>query len=268
MKKKTYEHQELEINTNNNNFAHLGGPEKQKHGDFTPENKNPKEIGDFSFAHIMQDLKNLEKENDFMRDQSLVLDPNLDIKNTTQNQNFFNSDGYIEEEDDDQFTPEEEELLGLKTKLPEVLTNPNDLKLVLTNNRYESQKFKITLVKKILGDKEYNVIQEDFMMTILKFLFDELNDPMLEFSDNCAEDRRKFFDTNFQTYVKTIDLYIKKKNEFFSCVLSNLFYKLTINQEDFDNSVNYYINEAGENEEVIKIRDSYEKVFNVGKKEM
>lgn len=201
----------------------------------------------------------------------MILDGNFDIKNTTANNNFFNSDGYIEEEDDDRFTPEEEEVLGIgkgKLAIDEVLVTDDQLKTVLTCRKYENQTFKIILRSQEFNDEAFNVISEEFMLTILKYLFDELNDPMLEFSDNCTEDRRKFFETNFKNYIKTIELYLKKKNEFFSCVLSNLFFKLSINQQDFDNSVNYYINLADESEEVLKLRDQYEKVFNVGKKEM
>lgn len=221
---------------------------------------------EFSFQHIFQDLKKLEKENEPV-DDSIMLDGNFDIK---ANDNFFNSDGYIEEEDDDIFTPEEEEVIGIrgKTIIDEILTTVDQLKTVLTSNKYEKQKFKIILKSQKFNDEVFSVISDDFMMTILKYLFDELNDPMLEFSDNCTEDRRKFFENNFGNYIKTIELYLKKKNEFFSCVLSNLFFKLTINQQDFDNSVNYYINLADESESVLKLRDQYEKVFNVGKKEM
>jgi len=106
------------------------------------------------------------------------------------------------------------------------------------------------------------------MIVILEYLFDELNDAMLELSDNCAEDRRKFFEDNNGNYVKTIELYIKKKNEFFSCVMSNLYFKLSIQQNDFNNSVHYYMNVANETEKVIKIRTACEKVYKVGKKEM
>jgi hypothetical protein len=233
--------------------------------------QNVKEYAnDFSFAHIFQDLKNLDRENEVCKDQSILLDTNFDIKNTTANNNFFNSDGYIEEEDDDLFTPEEEEILGTRGKqtLEEVLKDVEQLKTVLTSKKYDDQKFKIVLRSQDLNGEMFNIICEDFMLTIFKYLYDELNDPMLEFSDNCAEDRRKFLESNFSNYLKTIEVYLKRKNEFFSCVLSNLFYKLSINQQDFDNSVNYYINLAEENEEVLKLRDQYEKVFHVGKKDM
>jgi len=227
-------------------------------------------IQDVSFSNIIQDLKNFEKENDFPKDQSLLLDGNFDIKNASANNNFFNSDGYIEEEDDDKFTPEEEEVLGIKGKveIDEILTNADQLKTVLTSSKYENQKFKLNLKIQEFNNEHFAIISEDFMLVILKYLFDELNDPMLEFSDNCTEDRRKFFETNFGNYIKTIEMYLKKKNEFFSCVISNLFYKLTIKQEDFDNSVNYYINLVDENEQIICIKNQYDKVFNVGKKEM
>lgn len=221
---------------------------------------------------MIQDLKNIniDHNDDFNKDNTLFLDPNLDFKNTTGNNLFFGSDGYIEEEDDDQFTPEEEEILGVKPKLkiPENLTSIDQLKAVLMSNKFENQKFKIKLLHIKFEEEEFYVINPEFMFVILKYLYEELNDPMLEFSDNCAEDRRKFFETNFSNYIKTIELYLKKKNEFFSCVLSSLFFKLSINQQDFDNSVNYYINQAEDSEKIIKIRDQYEQVFNVGKKEM
>ncbi len=106
------------------------------------------------------------------------------------------------------------------------------------------------------------------MIEILRFLRDELNDPMLELSDNCAEDRRKFFESNNSNYIKIIQLYIKSKNDLFSCVLTNLFFKLSLKQEDFYNSIHYYLDALDEGEKLSKIRSEYERVCHVGKKEM
>jgi len=224
---------------------------------------------DFSISQYFHELKNEDLVTKDINNLSLSLDyNNCDFKGYNNNNNlFFGSDGYIEEEDDDQFTPTEEETLSQKPT-DEIITTANHLKLILSNRRYENHKFKIEL--RIVSDKgeKFLVIKEDFMIEILKFLFDELNDAILELSDNCAEDRRKFFENNFSNYTKTIELYLKKKNEFFSCVLSNLFFKLSIKQEDFDNSINYYINIAIESEIVNKIRSAYEKVYQVGKKQM
>ncbi len=219
---------------------------------------------------MLSDFKNFEKQGDNSNfiDQSLVLDPHFDIHHVSTNENIFNSDGYIEEEDDDQFPSEVEEVLNFETKIGEILTIPEQLNIILTTPKYKDQKFRIKLKRQDYNNGIINVISPDFMRVILKFLFDELNDALLECSDNCAEDRRKFFETNFNNYKRTIEHYIEEKNKLFSCVLANLFMKISITQEDFDNSVTYYINFSEETNEVFKIREQYDKLYNVGKKEM
>ena len=222
---------------------------------------------DLSFAHILQDLRNSDPMNDNkdLNDISLSLDYNncelkdfKDLRGLSNNENnmFFNSDGYIEEEDDDINTPEEDILSNRNSNrkqdscinLEEFIKSVSQLKLILSNNKYEKydcpnpKKYKMELSQVQIPsstlhrsedlitteDKKTNnqmtlvlVINPNFMIEILKYLFSELNDTMLELSDNCAEDRRKFFENNFGNYIKTIDLYIKKKNEFFSCILLN-----------------------------------------------
>lgn len=222
-----------------------------------------------AFANLIQDFNNIDFQNAAMKDNlnnfSLSLEYNTLLDKSIKGEAIFGSDGYIEEEDDEQFLTPEENKLPKET----IIHSTKDLHTVLYNKR-DNLTFKITLNKIDLDNERVNIISDKFMIIILQYLYDELNDAMLELSDNCAEDRRKFFDekgTN-SNYLKTIELYIKRKNEFFSCVLSSLFYKINISQNDFNNSVNYFINIAEENEIVKSIKNEYDRVYKAGKKDM
>ena len=102
---------------------------------------------DISFAYILQDLNNADnhqKQDKDFNNISISLDyNNLDLKGQN-NDMFFNSDGYIEEEDDDQFTPNEEEMI----KQDETIS-ADQIKHILSNSKYKNQKLKLVLKIKL-----------------------------------------------------------------------------------------------------------------------
>jgi hypothetical protein len=110
------------------------------------------------------------------------------------------------------------------------------------------------------------IIDEDIFLVILQFLYAELHNGLIELSDNFIEERRKFFNKNFDTYITIVNFYLKSKEEFFLGVLSQIMSKLSISQNLLDQTFNYYINEAEETPKVKEIISAYDKVYKAGEK--
>lgn len=110
------------------------------------------------------------------------------------------------------------------------------------------------------------VIEEDLFLVILQFLYTELHNGLIELSDNFMEERRKYFNKNFETYLTIVNFYLKSKEEFFLGVLSQIMSKLSISQTLLDQTFNYYINEAEDSPSVQAIVAAYDKVYKAGEK--
>ena len=114
--------------------------------------------------------------------------------------------------------------------------------------------------------KDVEVIEENLMVVILTFLYQELHNGVIELSDNLLEERRKYFKSNFDTYLEIVKFYLKSKEDFFMGVLSQIMSKLSISQQLLDHTLNYYMNEAEDTPKVIEIKQTYEKVYKAGEK--
>jgi hypothetical protein len=114
-------------------------------------------------------------------------------------------------------------------------------------------------------DKEIiMVLKPDHLLLILNYLYGELHSGLIELSDNFTDERRKFFLNDQQNYIKIISFFLRKKEEFFLCVLSDVMTKLNITQKVLDNTFFYYMNIAEESEETEMIRIAYDKVYHAG----
>jgi hypothetical protein len=125
---------------------------------------------------------------------------------------------------------------------------------------------KTFFIKTIILDDDMEVIDENLLVIILNFLYNELHNGLIELGDQFLEERRKCFQNDFDHYLKIVELYIKSKEEFFMGVLSQIMSKLSISQTLLDSSFYYYINKAEETEKVIEIKITYDKVYRAGEK--
>lgn len=151
------------------------------------------------------------------------------------------------------------------------ISHPEDLTKVLfpSDNSYAnlSQTFTIaTDFRKSKSGESLEVIQENLMQLILKYIYKELHNGLIELGDNFLEERRKYFQKNFETYISIINFFLKSKEEFFLGVLSELMSKLSISQILLDNSFVYYMNEAEQTESIKNIRHAYDEVYKAGMK--
>ena len=103
---------------------------------------------------------------------------------------------------------------------------------------------------------------------ILRYLYAELHSGLIELSDNFVEERRKYFTVDQETYLSIINYFLRKKEEFFLCVLSEVMSKLDISQKNLDNTFFYYMNIADPTlDDIVRnIRESYDKVYHAGVK--
>ena len=121
--------------------------------------------------------------------------------------------------------------------------------------------------EKINNSNVKEVVDPEIFLVILKFLYNELHNGLIELSDNFTEERRKYFDKDFNSYITILNFYLKSKEEFFLGVLSQIMSKLSISQILLDNSFTYYINEAHSEDALIKsIQHAYDKVYKAGEK--
>jgi hypothetical protein len=108
------------------------------------------------------------------------------------------------------------------------------------------------------------VIQDELLLVVLEYLYLELNEGLIELSDNFIEQRRKYFLNDQETYVKIIKLFLKKKEDFFLGILSEIMSKLNISQQLLDDSFVYYMNSNENSEKINLIKDAYNKVYKAG----
>jgi hypothetical protein len=112
------------------------------------------------------------------------------------------------------------------------------------------------------------IIQPDHLLIILEHLFKELDQGLMDLYDIFVIERRKYLDpSQRETYIQIIRMFINKKDDFFLSFLSNITTKLNIPEEVFNNTMNYYLNLADEDDEIVKrIREAFDKVYHAGLK--
>ncbi len=155
-----------------------------------------------------------------------------------------------------------------------VISTPEQLHDALyQRNKNEDVKYCLTYEEKEFNlpgnEKEVSkIIYPRIVLIILKYLYSELNSGLIELSDNFVEERRKYFTVDQETYLSIINYFLRKKEEFFLCVLSDVMSKLDISQINLDKTFFYYMNIADPNEvEIVKdIREAYDKVYHAGVK--
>lgn len=277
----------------------------------------------------LNDFKDQLKKSQAFKDLNIDLSISLergilpaDIQKVAGDERIFDSDGYIEEDEEDlkenlegspfhSFTNKPVEIqnkrknsfdaenFNLSNKNPKISdkfnnsTNNQDMDIkFLTNsekivvstpeqlhevfygkNKNEDAKYSLTYDEKefILPNEEREVspiLKPRIVLMILKYLYGELHAGLIELSDNFVEERRKYFTVDQETYVSIINYFLRKKEEFFLCVLSDIMSKLDISQVNLDKTFFYYMNIADPNEDeiIISIREAYDKVYHAGVK--
>ncbi len=114
---------------------------------------------------------------------------------------------------------------------------------------------------------EFEIIKDDLFLVILKYLFNELNQDLIELYDIFVDERRKYYDVDHATYIAVINLYIKKKEKLFYDKISDITCKLDISQSILNDTIKYYLNDADQTDEnVFRIKISYDKLCEAGVK--
>ena len=204
-----------------------------------------------------------------------------DIQQLHGAEHEFDSDGYVEEDDEDtheKLSSKENIIKSFNDK--EEIQTTDDVKYIVTNHdemreilcgHKSDNKYKLMYIEKNI--KIYNeercitIIQSEDLLIILDYFNEQLNSGLIELSDNFVEERRKYFDKDNDTYISIIKHFLGKKDDFFICVLNDIMQKLNIPQNVIDNTFHYYLELANTDEyNVIDIKNSYNKLFSAGVK--
>ena len=153
------------------------------------------------------------------------------------------------------------------------ITNNEELNQIL-QGKYKNANYRYKLQytdKEITNSEEekekVSILKIDQLLIVLKYLHCELHSGLIELSDNFTEERRKYFLIDHETYISIVNYFIKKKEEFFLCVLSDVMAKLNISQKVLDSTFFFYMNIAeSDDESVINIKCAYDKVYHAGVK--
>jgi hypothetical protein len=152
-----------------------------------------------------------------------------------------------------------------------IILSSEELKEVFYGKlKYSKDKFSLTYDGKEINmgneTKLLKVLKPEQLLIILKYLYSEIHPLLMEMSDNFLEERRKFFLTDHNTYVSIINYFIRKKEEYFLCVLSDIMSRLNISQQNLDNTFYYYLNVANPSEDILvkNINEAYDNVYYSG----
>lgn len=289
-------------------------------------------LNDFQ-EHIRQNFKELNVDLSVSLDRPLLP---TDIQRVVGNNLIFDSEGYIEEDDEDLKDNIEDSLIktlsgvtgtlkynfeynykkdmkernfGEKERKSMVnmdtkLTRTNSMNFtpakhdsinnfIINKNIIEGDKLHINtadeLYEILYGKYKYNdnrytltyeekefvnsqnekeifaILKPEQLLLVLRYLYSELHSGLIELSDNIVEERRKYFiKKDHQTYMEIINYFLRKKEEFFLCVLSDIMSKLSISQKSLDNTFYYYMNIAQDDPTVLNIKEAYDKVYHAG----
>lgn len=151
----------------------------------------------------------------------------------------------------------------------EKIETAEDLDIVLSA-RSEAKNINInynilTELRYISDSEKVEIIKEELLLTILKYLYNELHSGLIELSDKFVEQRRYYFEADQATYVSIINLFLRKKEEYFLGVLSEIMSRLTISQTLLDNTFVFYMNYANQEDTLVQqIKEAYDKVYKAG----
>jgi hypothetical protein len=239
------------------------------------KNLSIREIANFQYKQFL-----LELEDDYKY-------KNLTGDNVTNNlldtHIMFESDGYIEDNED---FPEKLDVLETlsnniylrtKNKNPNIslliendkiiINNDEELREVLFGtSKYKDFSCSLKLVERtIINNEKVMIINEKEIIVLLNYLYKDLHPGLIELGDNFIEERRKYFKVDSNTYINIINFFLRKKEEFFLCVLSDLMSKLNITQKVLDNTFYYYMNVAiNKDLEIQLIKEAYDRVYHAG----
>ena len=151
----------------------------------------------------------------------------------------------------------------------EKIETAEDLDIVLSA-RSEAKNINInynilTELRSISDSEKVEIIKEELLLIILKYLYSELHSGLIELSDKFVEQRRYYFEADQATYVSIINLFLRKKEEYFLGVLSEIMSRLTISQTLLDNTFVFYMNYANQEDILVQqIKEAYDKVYKAG----
>ena len=192
------------------------------------------------------------------RDNHLNIEENLNISKS------------FEQTESDEASKEDNDMLKLQNNI-QVISNTEELKTVLKYKFKEEIKYSLVLIDKMItmDDNKENIqiIQIEDFIVILKYLNSEMQSDLVEMNDNFIEERRRYFHKDETLYLNIIQYFLKKKEEYFLCILSNIMSNLTLSQNTFDHSFYFYFNLCNqESYDIIRLKESYELVYNTGVK--
>ncbi len=227
------------------------------------------------YREFLKDLEELDKIKKNNGSTNKLIDTHI----------MFESDGYIEEDEDlhekekldmlsDNFTVTSKpsalntnNLVFDNDKI--IINNEDELKEVLFGKtKYKDFNCSLRLIERIINENErVMIIKEKELLVLLAYLYKDLHPGLIELGDNFVEERRKYFKIDNDTYINIINYFLRKKEEFFLCVLSDLMSKLNISQKVLDNTFYYYMNVADNDiKDVQMIKAAYDKVYHAGLK--
>jgi hypothetical protein len=258
-------------------------------------------INNNTIIDIVNDLKNVEnlisdKVKKYAVDHKL-LEPEADDDLNLNNQQSlllpvftheFNDEvevdfdpGYLEDEDDELFEDLPQLLSGgskdITNSKKEVRTGKSNLLNkelkyesiqtieelnIILNSKYKSNNIIYKIATFEINGNE--IIESEMILQMLKHLYTELNSGLIEMGDNFLEQRRKYFLVDHDTYVSIINLFLRKKEEYFLAVFNELMSKLDISQELMDNTYAYYLNI--DDPDYDKVKEAFEKIYKAGAK--
>lgn len=201
-----------------------------------------------------------------------------------------------------QFNSDDEEVKGLYFKKSAIFPNDHDLH---DKSKHLSEKDLIKVIKSLhqkdissaitgqineLATKEIELDQEgqkiklsvlwaDQLILILNYIYDNLHPGLSEIVLMYTEERRKMINKSSSIndllnsgsrYFQIVLGFLKKKEEFFLCVIYEVLVRLNLKKELLDNSFTYYMNtdlnlSSEDIEQLRLIRESYNRVYEADK---
>jgi hypothetical protein len=157
------------------------------------------------------------------------------------------------------FQQEKIEKIETAEDLDMVLFTRSDAKNININYNIQTE------VRSISESDKVEIIKEELLLIILKYLYSELHSGLIELSDKFVEQRRYYFEADQATYVSIINLFLRKKEEYFLGVLSEIMSRLTISQTLLDNTFVFYMNYADQEDPLVQqIKEAYDRVYKAG----
>lgn len=228
---------------------------------------------DGSIASFAKECKKMGVEKRYSNEKMQVDQPPVEQGKVIKLEQLLHnqSEGYITESDD-MGMKEDFSYFGDSVSLEEVqeerpvrlIETANELADLLSGRTLNAlnQKLKLQLKTIIFEGDSVEIIDADCLILILKAIYDEFHASLLEVNDQFCDERRQVFEENFDAYLKCIAKYLKRKEELFQCVFSNILSKLELNDDILDASlqINIKTNETKKAE----IESSFSRIYKAG----